>query len=121
MIAHLVVEPGNDPALSCVDRVWTDRLAVMPARVDRDEDMSSNHKLTNRTAESGTRIKQTTSIPRAAGLDLSLRRSSWAHCRHDRTALGSQLSVVGTVARRALASIIACGWLAVYGFPPSYA
>jgi hypothetical protein len=70
--------------------------------------MSSNQKLTNRTAESGTRNQTDDKKSKGSGLDLSPAQVvGGALAAMTAAALGSQLSVVGTVVGAALASIIA--------------
>jgi hypothetical protein len=70
--------------------------------------MSSNQKLTNRTAESGTRNQADDKKSKGGGLDLSPAQVvGGALAAMTAAALGSQLSVVGTVVGAALASIIA--------------
>ena len=70
--------------------------------------MNSNQKLTSRTAESGTRNKADDKQSKGSGLDLSPAQVvGGALAAMTAAALGSQLSVVGTVVGAALASIIA--------------
>jgi hypothetical protein len=70
--------------------------------------MNSNQKLTNRTAESGTRNQADGKQSKGSGLDLSPAQVvGGALAAMTAAALGSQLSVVGTVVGAALASIIA--------------
>jgi outer membrane lipoprotein SlyB len=70
--------------------------------------MSSNQKLTNRTAESDTRNQAGNKKSKGSGLDLSPAQVvGGALAAMTAAALGSQLSVVGTVVGAALASIIA--------------
>lgn len=70
--------------------------------------MNSNQKLTNRTAESGTRNQADDKQSKGSGLDLSPAQVvGGALAAMTAAALGSQLSVVGTVVGAALASIIA--------------
>jgi hypothetical protein len=70
--------------------------------------MSSNQRLTNRTAESDTRNQADGKKSKGSGLDLSPAQVvGGALAAMTAAALGSQLSVVGTVVGAALASIIA--------------
>ena len=70
--------------------------------------MSSNQKLTNRTAESDTRNQAGDKKSKGSGLDLSATQVvGGALAAMTAAALGSQLSVAGTVVGAALASIIA--------------
>jgi hypothetical protein len=70
--------------------------------------MSSNQKLTNRTAQSETRNQTSDKKSKGSGLDLSpAQLVGGALAAMTAAALGSQLSVAGTVVGAALASIIA--------------
>ena len=70
--------------------------------------MSSNQKLTNRTAQSETRNQASDKKSKGSGLDLSpAQLVGGALAAMTAAALGSQLSVAGTVVGAALASIIA--------------
>ena len=70
--------------------------------------MSSNQRLTNRTAESDTRNQAGDKKSKGSGLDLSATQVvGGALAAMTAAALGSQLSVAGTVVGAALASIIA--------------
>jgi hypothetical protein len=70
--------------------------------------MSSNQKLTNRTAQSETRNQASDEKSKGSGLDLSpAQLVGGALAAMTAAALGSQLSVAGTVVGAALASIIA--------------
>jgi len=70
--------------------------------------MSSNQKLTNRTAQSETRNQASDKKSNGSGLDLSpAQLVGGALAAMTAAALGSQLSVAGTVVGAALASIIA--------------
>jgi hypothetical protein len=70
--------------------------------------MSNNQKLTNRTAESATRNQADDKKSKGSGLDLSAAQVvGGALAAMTAAALGSQLSVAGTIVGAALASIIA--------------
>jgi hypothetical protein len=70
--------------------------------------MSSNQKLTNRTAESDTRNQARDKKPKGGGLGLSASQVvGGALAAMTAAALGSQLSAAGTLIGAALASIIA--------------
>ncbi|HEX6757108.1 MAG TPA: hypothetical protein VF086_01665 [Propionibacteriaceae bacterium] len=70
--------------------------------------MSSNQRLTNRTAESDTRNQAGDKKSKGSGLDLSATQVvGGALAAMTAAALGSQLSVAGTIVGAALASIIA--------------
>ena len=82
-------------------------LAVTARPNRRDEDMSTNHKLTNQTAaDSGNRAGGKKS--KTGGLDLSLTQIvGGALAAMTAAALGAKLSAAGTVVGAALVSIIA--------------
>ncbi len=102
----LFVKPDNDPEQAGVNASGRDRpRSCRPSR--RNEDMSTKHKLTNPT-ESDTSTESGNNQSKAKGLDLSATQIvGGALAAMTAAALGSQLSVAGTIVGAALASIIA--------------
>jgi hypothetical protein len=102
----LFVKPDNDPEQAGVNASGRDRQrSCRPSR--RNEDMSTKHKLTNPT-ESDTSAESGNNQTKGKGLDLSATQIvGGALAAMTAAALGSQLSVAGTIAGAALASIIA--------------
>ena len=82
--------------------------------------MSSNQRLTNRTAESDTRNQAGDKKSKGSGLDLSATQVvGGALAAMTAAALGFALLVAGCIVARRLPP--ACRWLVVHGFHPSYA
>ena len=104
--SSLFAKPDNDPEQAGVDASGRDRpRSCRPSR--RNEDMSTKHKLTNPTA-SDTTTESDNKQSKAKALDLSATQIiGGALAAMTAAALGSQLSVAGTVVGAALASIIA--------------
>jgi hypothetical protein len=102
----LFVKPDIDPEQAGVNASGRDRpRSCRPSR--RNEDMSTKHKLTNPT-ESDTSAESDNKQSKAKGLDLSATQIvGGALAAMTAAALGSRLSVAGTIVGAALASIIA--------------
>jgi len=119
----LFAKPDNDPKQAGVDASARNRKAVKYARVTRshlprhnwgqantkrNEDMSTNQKLTNHPTDFGTGNQGGDKKSKKGQLDLSVSQIvGGALAAMTAAALGSQLSVAGTVIGAALASIIA--------------
>jgi hypothetical protein len=102
----LFVKPDIDPEQAGVNASGRDRpRSCRPSR--RNEDMSTEHKLTNPT-EPDTNAESGDKQSKAKALDLSATQIvGGALAAMTAAALGSQLSVAGTIVGAALASIIA--------------
>src|SRR5512133_1927588 len=103
----LFAKSDNDPELAGVDASGRDRQRSWRPST-RNEDMSTNQKLTNRTTEPDPGRQPSDKKPKKSELEISAAEVvGGALAAMVAAALGSQLSVAGTVVGAALASIIA--------------